>query len=259
MAHLTFETLCTVLLASSLSAAVACESANTNDSEPASATASASATAPSPSPSPSPNVDAPAPQPSASPELALAPMIDEQPVLASTNVSSIELPLEHAEPPLAQTQVDRKRNPHALRSPSLVPAGTPEEHIAAFTNLRVGSKDKQLVGGVGATGIHLDELEVGHGWASSRCEELGQSFAVGDDERVNVCFRVVHQRVDETVTLEWARDGKVRQTIDLHIQPTHAYLTRAWMPVSAGRTGEWTATVKSEDGSVLGQVAFEIE
>jgi hypothetical protein len=118
--------------------------------------------------------------------------------------------------------------------------------------------DKPPVAGVGASGIHLDELAVGKGWASSRCEQLGARFEVETDDRVNVCFRVVHPRVAETVTVEWARAGKLRQSIEVNVRSTRAYLTRAWLPVSAGRVGEWTATVKADDGSVLGRVEFEI-
>lgn len=192
-------------------------------------------------------IEAAEPSPSAAPQtpapVIVEPTIDE-PVLASTTAV-----------PSSEPKVEA---PADLRSPSLLPAGTPEEHILAFTNLPSSKRDKPPVGGVGASGIHLDELAVGKGWASSRCEELGARFDAETDERVNVCFRVVHPRVAETVTVEWAREGKLRQTIEVNVRSTHAYLTRAWLPVSAGRVGEWTATVKSQDGSVLGSVAFEI-
>ncbi|PRQ02509.1 hypothetical protein ENSA5_21540 [Enhygromyxa salina] len=189
--------------------------------------------------------------------VAVAPIVSDQPVLASST------PLAASSAPSAPRAVEpalerRTRAPDSLRSPSLLPDGTPEAHIAAFTNLPLAKRDKAPVGGVGATGIHLDELEVGKGWASSRCEELGTQFVASVDQRVNVCFRVVHPREHETVILEWSRAGKLRQQIELNVKATHAYLTRAWMPVSSGRAGDWTATVKSADGSVLGQVAFEI-
>lgn len=170
---------------------------------------------------------------------------------------------EPSEPVLASAAPTLSPKPEAssptdLRSPSRLPDETPEINVAAFTSLPVYKSDKAPVGGAGASGIHLDTLEVGKGWAASRCEELGGEFEVDVDSRVNVCFRVVHPRVDETVTVEWARDGKVRQTIDVSVKPSHAYRTRAWLPVSAGRAGDWTATIKSEDGSVLGQIGFEI-
>jgi hypothetical protein len=196
----------------------------------------------------SPAVEAVEPSPSAALPPAstaeiIAPQVDE-PILASTT-----------KPITPERNVEAPTN---LRSPSLLPADTPAEHIAAFTNLPLSKRDKPPVGGVGASGIHLDELAVGKGWASSRCEELGPRFEVETDERVNVCFRVVHPTIDETVTVEWARAGKLRQTIEVGVRPNHSYLTRAWLPVSAGRVGEWTATIKSEDGSVLGHVDFQI-
>lgn len=190
-------------------------------------------------------------EPSPASALASAPVMAErisnEPVLASTTA----VPVTGTVPVTEVTTTN-------LRSPSLLPAGTPEEHVAAFINLPLSKRDKPLVGGVGASGIHLDELMVGKGWASSRCQELGARFEVDVDERVNLCFRVVHPRVAETVTVEWARAGKVRQSIAVNVQPTHSYLTRAWLPVGRGRAGLWTATVKSEDGSVLGQIEFEI-
>jgi hypothetical protein len=186
--------------------------------------------------------------PAAESPAAAVPAIEEQPVLASTAPVLPETP----------RRPRSARAPDSLRSPSLLPADTPEAHVAAFTELPVTKRDKAPVGGVGASGIHLDELEVGKGWASSRCEDLGSQFVADVDTRVNVCFRVVHPREAEAVTLEWARAGKVRQVIEVGVRPTHAYLTRAWLPVTAGRAGEWTATIKSADGSVLGRVEFEI-
>jgi hypothetical protein len=177
-----------------------------------------------PSPSPNPNV---APQVDASPEHAKP--IVEDPVLAST---AVDLPAE-----------------------SNKPEPTP---ASATPSVPTTNGDKPPIGAVGASGIHLDELAVGKGWASSRCDDLGTRFEVGTDERVNVCFRVVHPRTAETVTVEWARDGKLRQSIEVNVKPSRAYLTRAWLPVSAGRVGDWTATVKSTDGLVLGQVAFQV-
>lgn len=165
----------------------------------------------------------------------------------------VEANSEHAkpiveEPVLASAAVDL---PTETSKPEPTPA-------SATASVPTNKNSKPPIGAVGASGIHLDELAVGKGWASSRCEELGSRFEVGTDERVNVCFRVVHPSTAETVTVEWARDGKLRQSIEVNVKPSRAYLTRAWLPVSAGRVGDWTATVKSTDGLVLGQVGFQI-
>lgn len=178
-------------------------------------------------------------EPSASP--SVAPPVDTSPEHAKPIVE---------EPVLASTAVDL---PTETNKPEPEPAPA-----SAAPSVPTSKSDKPPIGAVGASGIHLDELAVGKGWASSRCEELGTRFEVGTDERINVCFRVVHPRTAETVTVEWARDGKLRQSIEVNVKPSRAYLTRAWLPVSAGRIGDWTATVKSTDGLVLGQVAFQI-
>ena len=217
------------------------------------------------------SVDAPIPAALATPALAplTAPAAEPTPRTVEP-VAALFSPPNEADPVLASAmplRADTTTEPSPtrllpssddLRSPSLVPSETPAAHLAAFTRLPVAKRDKAPMGGVGATGIHLDELEVGKGWASSRCQDLGNRFDVGVDERVSVCFRVVHPRVEESLSLEWARDGKLRQVIRIGVAQTHAHLTRAWLPVTAGRAGDWTATVKSEDGSTLGQVTFTI-
>lgn len=250
MSRPAFTTLRTALLTS-----VVCAAALACDSSPADAPTTIAAAADAPS--------EPASAPVVAPVVAASPRpdIDDQPVLASAvgpSVGSSPAEVTPTPEPAAPTLERRDRAEDSLRSPGLAPEGTPEEHIVAFTHLPLAKRDKAPVGGIGATGIHLDELELGRGWASSRCEELGTVFDARDDERVNLCFRVVHPREVESVTVEWARDGKLRQSIEVGVKASHAYLTRAWMPVSAGRAGDWTATVKSADGSVLGQVAFEI-
>jgi hypothetical protein len=200
------------------------------------------------------------------------------PALLSSFVCAMSLACNASSDAPPPAQVDEPPLAVEAAEPSVprVPASTPEiaipevvdEPILASsvatpspkleTEMPASKLDKPAIGGVGGSGIHLDELAVGKGWAAHRCEQLDSRFEVKTDDRVNVCFRVVHPRVAETVTVEWAREGKLRQSIDVSVQPSHRYLTRAWLPVTAGRAGEWTATVKSEDGSVLGVAEFEI-
>ena len=183
--------------------------------------------------------------------------IEQAPVLASA--SKVQ-PTPSIQPtPIVQpTPAPKARAHDSLRHPSLLPADTPAEHVAAFTRLPLAKRDKAPIAGAGASGIHLDELELGLGWTSSRCEDPSSNFRVGVDERVNLCFRVVHPRAAESVSVEWSREGKVRQVIQVGVTDKHAHLTRAWLPVSKGRVGEWTATVRSEDGTLLGQRSFTI-
>jgi hypothetical protein len=184
-------------------------------------------------------------------------VLESEPAPAASLAPSEETVLASAA--MIPAPVEREPQPAgSLRSASLLPHGTPEANVIAFTNLRLGKRDKAPIAGAGETGIHLDELELGSGWASSRCEQSTRQFVVDQDERINLCFRVVHPREAESVTVEWARDGKLRQSIEVGVASTHAYLTRAWMPVTAGRAGQWTATVKSADGAVLGQLDFTV-
>ncbi len=179
-------------------------------------------------------------------ELAIAaPLPSEQPLLTNTTTPVVPEPA-----PASASARSRA---------AMLPAGTPDANAAAFTSLPLSKRDKAPVAGIGASGIHLDELVVGQGWLDSRCEQPRTSFdANAAGERVNVCFRVVHPKLDERVSVEWSLGGKLRTTTSVGVKASHAYLTRAWLPVGPSRAGAWTATVKSGDGVVLGEVAFEI-
>lgn len=146
------------------------------------------------------------------------------------------------------------------RDPGHAPAGTPEANVQAFTRLPVGKDDGPPVAGIGANGIHLDQLEVGKGWEKSRCTELATTFTAGVDDRVSVCMRVIHPPGEaEELTMLWERDGSVRQRSKVGVKPIRAYLTRSWLPVKPGRKGSWVAKVQAPDGTILGEVKFEIE
>jgi hypothetical protein len=131
-------------------------------------------------------------------------VLESEPAPAASLAPSEETVLASAA--MVPAPVEIKPQPAgSLRSASLLPSGTPEANVIAFTNLRLGKRDKAPIAGAGETGIHLDELEVGSGWASSRCEQTTRQFVVDQDERINLCFRVVHPREAESVTVEWAR------------------------------------------------------
>jgi len=243
MRSATFELLTSALLASTVSVfAFGCDAPTPG---PEQAQLAPTAT-PAPSPSDPPLEEVASPVATA----ASVPELDEQPVLASAATTSTT----------STPSTTKKPRPskYDLRDPSLLSPETPQLNAEAFAALPVGKRDQPPVAGAGASGIHLDELVVGRGWASSRCADLSDHFVPGVDDRISVCFRVVHPRAAEQVTVEWARDGELRQAIEVGVRETRTYRTRAWMPVTEGRTGAWTATVKSEDGAVLGQISFEI-
>lgn len=234
---------CLALLAS-LALVTACDDAD--DSTPTDAPAPARVDS-----MPTAQAEAQAPTPTSEEAPAPTPDIADEPVLASAASTP-------AKPKSAAAPGQPAPTPSDLRSPSLLPADTPAANAEAFAALRLGKRDKPPIAGAGTSGIHLDELAVGKGWEDSRCTDVADAFTVDVDERVSLCFRVIHPPQDESVTVTWARDGKVRQRITVDVDPRHAYLTRAWLPVRKGKVGDWTATVLSDDGTVLGQATFTI-
>jgi hypothetical protein len=153
----------------------------------------------------------------------------------------------------------RPTAPTDIRSDEVIPPGTSERNAAAFRQLPVQAGDGPPVGGIGSGGIHLDELEVGHGWVKSRCSELSREFTIGVQDRVNVCMRVVHERGTATeLALEWLRNGRQARRSKVSIGDMHALLTRAYLPISAGYEGEWQARVVAVDGTVIGEVSFTV-
>ena len=234
---MTTWTRCLPLLALTLSLA-AC------DSEPSAAT-------PAPiEPAPEPqmqmlDVDEPAPETDA--EAPAAAPAAEETVLASGNRSAIEIPT----PPMPTKTSARDR--------SLVPAGTPEANAEAFTAMRQGKHDSAPVGGIGPEGIHIDSLVVGRGFTKSRCEEATQEFVVGDDDRANVCIRVVHGGAnDQQLKVKWTRNGRGPKVTTLNLKNAHAYRTRAYLPLRHYSAGDWTVTVTAADGTVLGESKFTV-
>ena len=150
--------------------------------------------APTPEPTPDPGAAEAAPDPEASPAEA-------------------ETAPEAAPEPAPEAQPDN------IRDPSLLPPGTPAGHVSAFERLPVAKSDKAPVGGVGANGIHLDELEIGRGWHKSRCDLVGNAFTVGIDDKVNVCMRVIHPREEELLLIYWMKDGKQSQRSKVKVNP----------------------------------------
>lgn len=169
-------------------------------------------------------------------------------------------PSSAAEPEAASERTwTRPSHPTDIRGAEVIPPGTPERNAAAFRKLAVLPGDGPPLGGIGAGGIHLDELEVGHGWVKSRCSERADVFTIGVQDRVNVCMRVVHERGTATeLGIEWLREGRQARRSKVSIGDMHALLTRAYLPISAGYEGEWQARVVAVDGTVIGEVSFRV-
>jgi len=148
-----------------------------------------------------------------------------------------------------------------IRSDAVIPPGTPADNAAAFKQLPAAKTDGPPVGGIGTNGIHFDSMVVGRGWEKSRCVEPTTTFDPAVDDRVNICLRVVHPGdVEEQLTVEWVKvSSKSVRRSTITVKAMHAYLTRSYLPIKSNYTGSWTATIKTADEVVLGQVSFEIE
>jgi hypothetical protein len=148
-----------------------------------------------------------------------------------------------------------------IRSDAAIPPGTPAANATAYKKLPVAKGDGPPVGGIGANGIHFDVLEVGRGWEKSKCADLTNTFTVPTDPQVNICMRIVHPRgATEELTVEWEKNGgSGTRRSKVTVKDMHAYLTRSYLPIKEGYQGDWTATIKTADGTVLGKVAFKVQ
>jgi len=149
-------------------------------------------------------------------------------------------------------QVDPNRDP---RDP---PPGTPAEIAAVFKKLPVSPADRAPVGGVGRTGIHIDDVSMGSGYERSRCVGGDGTFSVANDDLANVCIRVVHQRQKEELSVVWQKvEGNARRG-KIVVKPSHAYRTRAYLKLRSEYVGDWEVRVFSDDGIELARYPFTI-
>lgn len=182
------------------------------------------------------------------PELATPP--DVMPAAQDASASS-EVQAK-PKPDRTPPKVDPNRDP---REP---PEGTPEEIAAVFRKLPVSPADRAPVGGVGKTGIHVDDVSMGNTYARSRCTGGDGTFSVSKDDLANVCLRVVHQREKEELSIVWQKiDGNARRG-KIIVKPLHAYRTRAYLKLRGEYVGDWEVTIFSEDGVVLARYPFTV-
>jgi Protein of unknown function (DUF2914) len=191
------------------------------------------------------------------------PAVEPAPVEAApVEAAPTELaPVEPAPTEPSPTGWTPPQNLTDIRSDAAIPPGTAAANAAAYKKLPVAKGDGPPVGGIGANGIHFDVLEVGRGWEKSRCTGLTSDFAVPNDLQVNICMRIVHPRGEtEELTVEWEKNGGAgTRRSKVTVKDMHAYLTRSYLPIKEGYQGDWTATIKTADGTVLGKVAFKVQ
>lgn len=148
--------------------------------------------------------------------------------------------------------------PDPNRDPREPPAGTSPEVAAVFKKLPVSPADQAPVGGVGKTGIHVDDVSMGSTYERSRCSGGAGSFSVAKGDLVNVCLRVVHQRQKEELSVVWQKVGGNARRGKIVVKPMHAYRTRAYLKLRSEYVGDWEVKVFSEDGAELARYPFTI-
>ncbi len=140
-----------------------------------------------------------------------------------------------------------------------MPEGTPPHIARVFKRLPVSVRDGPPLGGIGASGIHVDQISLGSRYGRRGCTGKEDDFSIRGRDQVNVCFRVVHNRVDEAVTVVWEKDGdRVKRRRGIAIPGMHAYRSRAFLVLRSEYTARWTVRIYSEDGVELASTAFSV-
>ncbi len=171
-------------------------------------------------------------------------------------VREVKLPVAHVaksaepeEPPQPEANAD---------DPRVVPPGTSAPAARAFQRLPVAIHDGPPLGGIGASGIHVDKIWLGTEYDKDGCAHTTNRFSLANGDRVNVCFRVVHPREEESVEVEWIKEGAVFRRQPVSIPDLHAYRSRAYLVLRREYIGAWQARVRSADGEVLATIDFSV-
>jgi Protein of unknown function (DUF2914) len=138
------------------------------------------------------------------------------------------------------------------------PPGTPPEIAAVFRRLPVGPADRPPVGGIGATGIHIDHIAMGSEMQGATCTGHANDFSVSAGDRAGVCVRVVHAREKEELQVLWQKHGGSTRRSKMVVLPMHAYRTRGYLVLRSEYLGDWTVRILSSDGVELARHDFTV-
>lgn len=185
--------------------------------------------------------------PSSRPSLAPDGMLPEPESPVPAGAPSFADASEELEPPMPRTVAER-----------FAPPGTLEGHAKALRKLPHASTDRAPVGGIGPEGMHIDRIAMGTSIQNGACMGPTGNFSIRADDHAHVCFRVVHPRIKQRVVVRWERNGTlVRRTV-VPIDDSHAYRTRATLPLRRKFGGEWTVRIVSLDGVELAAHSFQV-
>lgn len=183
-------------------------------------------------------------------------------VPAATRELPAATPSVVPEPPgLVGESVGTPSEPTAAKGsvdPRAVPAGTPAAIARVFQRLPVAIHDGPPLGAIGASGIHVDKIWLGRTYEKDGCADETSSFSLARDSQVNVCFRAVHSREEESVEVEWIKDGAPFRRRAVNIPDIHAYRSRAYLVLRGEYVGVWQARVLAPGDVVLASVEFTV-
>lgn len=172
-------------------------------------------------------------------------------------------PEAEVEPPMpvgasSFADVSEEIEPPRPRVERVAPPGTLVGHAKALRKLPHASTDRAPLGGIGPRGMHVDRIGMGTTIEDGACMGPTGKFSVREEDHAHVCFRVVHPRIHQRVIVRWERNGKlVRRTV-VPIADSHAYRTRATLPLRRTFRGDWTVRIVSTDGIELAAHSFQV-
>ena len=213
------------------------------------------------------------------PEVVVAPPVSQHPAVAAGSMvpaatHEVKLPAAHlaapdpatpdpatpdpAPDPAGDPSHKVADRPPVATDPRAVPPGTPNAIAKVFQRLPVAIHDGPPLGGIGATGIHVDKIWLGTSYEKDGCASETGRFSLARDSQVNVCFRVVHSRQEEAVEVEWIKDGAAFRRRAINIPDIHADRSRAYLVRRREYIGAWQARVLAADAVVLASVEFTV-
>lgn len=159
----------------------------------------------------------------------------------------------------ASHDVRRSRDPGSDATLDTASDGMDPDAAKAFVQVPRASSDLPPVSHVGRSGIHVDRIGMGTAYERGICDGEGATFSVRSSAQAHVCFRVVHRRTPETVTVRWERDGRLVKRTRVKIPADHAYRTRAGLGLRQAFTGHWVVRVVDDNGVELAATEFDVE
>ncbi len=139
-----------------------------------------------------------------------------------------------------------------------VPEGTPPGIAATFRRIPLTVSDHGPVSGIGESGLHVDRMSLGTVFRKNRCRKPLERYAVSSGNDVSFCFRAVHRRIDEIVTVHWKKEGRLVRRSFVNIPAVHAYRTRAKLALRREYVGWWDVLAMAADGTEIARARFEV-